>query len=403
MNVLYLTHRLPYLPNRGDRIRAYHMLREMTRFARVSVFSYVHDDQEEAYARQIEGAERVEVVRIHRTRSLLAAGRGLLSSGRPLTHCLLDAPGTRRRLAEMIARTTPDVVLAYCSGMARLVLEPPLGTFPFALDMVDVDSSKWARLGASSAAPKSWIYRREARTLGAFEATAATIADATIVVNGRERDELLQLAPAARAVVIENGIDVAAFRPPGPPSAAPTVIFCGVMDYYPNEEGVVWFAQRIWPLVTRVRPDARFLVVGSRPVAAVRALAQHDPTIEVTGTVPEVQPFLWRSALAVAPLRLAQGLQNKVLEAIAAGLPVVVTPQVAEGLPAQVTSSCTVGSSVEELAAGVLRFLEMSPQARAAQAGSARLEELMWPRRLSSLRETLERVAARAPVTVTTP
>jgi sugar transferase (PEP-CTERM/EpsH1 system associated) len=392
MNVLYLTHRLPYQPNRGDRIRAFYMLRAMGRFARVSLFSFVHDDEEAASVGSVE-AHRVAVSRVHRLPSMVRAGLGLVSR-RPLTHLLLDAPDARRHLASLVADARPDVVLAYCSSMARLALEPPLDGIPFVMDIVDVDSAKWARLSTSSAPPKSWIYAREANTLGAFEARAAARARQSLAVNDRERQELLRIAPGAHVQVVPNGIDWTSFRRPGQASRKPVVSFCGVMDYAPNEQGVLWFVRDVWPIVRRQRRDAEFMIVGARPTRAIRALAEADPSITVTGSVPAVQPLLWEAAVSVAPLALSQGLQNKVLEALAASLPVVITPQVADGLPDGVKAACPVSTSAEEFAAEVLRLLAMSPEQRTSLASAAALSQYGWEQSLAPLQAILEESAA---------
>ena len=152
MNVLFLTHRLPYAPNRGDRVRAYYLLREMARVATVSVFSLLHDDDEASRVGQVPFAHDVAGVRVTRLRNLIRGG-ARISSSRPLTHALLDAPDARDALTQLARATPPDVVVAYCSGMARFALEPPLDTLPFVLDMVDVDSAKWAELAVRARRP----------------------------------------------------------------------------------------------------------------------------------------------------------------------------------------------------------------------------------------------------------
>ena len=294
-------------------------------------------------------------------------------------------------LARLTDREPPDVVVAFCSGMARFALEATLSRYPLVLDMVDVDSAKWRQLGRQTRGPRGWIYRREAATLSAFEAVAAAHAQTTLVVNERERAELIALAPAVRVAVVENGIDVDAFAPKAEARNSATVVFCGVMDYQPNAEGVTWFAETIWPSVRAARPDARFVVVGAGASRALHALAERDRSIEVTGAVPSVQPYLWSAAVSVAPLRLARGLQNKVLEALAARLPVVMTSAVEGGLPREVTDACAVADEPTMFSREILRLLALDAPDRRRIAERAHLVTLSWPERLRPLADILRR------------
>ena len=392
MRILFLSHRLPYAPNRGDRIRAYHLLREMSRFAEVSLLSLVHDDEEMSHGTQVPFATEVRCCRVSRLRNL-ARGLARLPGPRPLTHSLLDASTVSRALGELIARRPPDLVLAFCSGMARFAFEPPLDGQPVVLDMVDVDSVKWDRLADISRGPFRWIYRREARTLRAFEAAAVARARVTFVVSDRERLALQAIAPQAQVVVVPAGVELEAYRSPDPPVDAATVIFCGVMNYEPNVRGVSWFAAEVWPRVRSVLPAARFLIVGSEPTRAVKQLASRDPSIDVVGRVPSVQPYLWKSAISVAPLHVALGVQTKVLEALAAGLPVVVTPAVLNGLPPVAQRRCLTASDPAAFAQGVIHLLQLSPDERRQRAGAASLDSLRWSEQLRDL-EGLLRAAS---------
>jgi glycosyltransferase involved in cell wall biosynthesis len=262
--------------------------------------------------------------------------------------------------------------------MARFALEPPLAGRPHVLDMVDVDSMKWKRLGAETSGPRGWVYRREAVTLRQFEARAVRSAHSTLVVSERERDDLLQIEAGAAIHVIPPGIELDAFAPPSKPVESAVVVFCGVMNYVPNEEGVRWFAEHIWPRIRAARADARFIIVGSDPTDAIRSLAARDSSIEVAGRVAEVQPYLWKSAVSVAPLRLSRGMQTKVLEAIAAGLPVVTVPAVFAGLPADVRAGCVTADQPADFADAVLRLLAATPDERRRHAAQARLDALQW-------------------------
>jgi len=389
MRVLFLTHRLPYAPNRGDRIRAYHLLREMTRWADVSLFSLVHDDEEEAESASVPLARPVVTARVPHVGNYVR-GAIRLATSRPLTHSLLDASDAKKKLAAMVAAEPPDVVLAYGSGMARFAMEPPLAGLPFVLDMVDVDSEKWRSLAGLAPPARRWVYAREARTLSAFERAASERARAALVVNERELQALQRIAPHANVQVVGIGIELEEFRPTRMPTRDPVVAFTGMMDYEPNVAAAMWFAGEIWPRVLAARPDARFLIVGAEPTRAVLALAGRDPSIEVTGRVDAVQPYLWRAALAVAPMLTARGLQNKVLESLAAGLPVVVTSAVHAGLPAGVEKGCAVADEPDAFAREVVALLAASPEERRARAAAAGVEHLGWGTQLAPVRGILD-------------
>jgi len=395
VRVLFLTHRLPYAPNRGDRLRAYHILHWLRDRASVELVSLVHDDDEAGHVDEVRAfVARVTALRVPSVRNHLRAFSTLVSA-RPLTHVLLDAPGIEATLREIVAARLPDVVFAFGSGMARLALASPLSDLPLILDLVDVDSRKWSDLAATARWPLSWVYRREARTLGAFEARAATTALATLVVNQREAEIARQLAPGAKVHVMANGVELDRLRPVDVPSAQARVVFCGVMNYAPNDQGVRWFINEVWPIVRNDRPDARLAIVGADPLQSLRALCARDHTIELTGRVPDVRPWLWDSAVGIAPLQVARGVQNKALEAIAAGLPIVITSAVSDGLPAAVAPACTIANGKQDFATAVLDLLALTAEKRRARAGSAELGELAWSKTLRPLEVFLRDAAER--------
>lgn len=393
MRVLVLAQRLPYAPNRGDRLRVYHSLREIAAHARLDVAALVHDDEEASHAGDLDGlAENVVTARIPRLRNVARAGTRLLG-GTPLTHLLLDSPSIGPALQALVGRIRPDVVLAFCSSMARFALVRPLSDIPCVVDMIDADSAKWAALARDSRIPLRWIYEREAKLLGAFEVVAMRKAFTTLVVNEKERAALGALGPGTRVQVVENGVALDAFRPPRPPVDSALVVFCGVMNYGPNEQGAVWLAREVWPLVRAARPNATLALIGSSPSAQVQRLASPTLGIGVTGAVADVQPYLWEAAVAAAPLQVARGVQNKVLEAVAAGLPCVVTPAVAEGLPREVMAACHVSADAKEFASALCDFLARTPVERRARASQADLASLHWSARLHPLMPILEAAA----------
>lgn len=398
MQILYLTHRLPYAPNRGDRIRSHHTLRLLAAAEhRVHVFSLVHDSAEEAEVPQL--AELAASVTVARVRSRLsAAPKALraLGTGTPLTHVLLDGGSAVSKLEALVERHPPDVVLAYCSGMAKFAMQAPLSGFPFVLDFVDIDSEKWRELG-SKLSPMSLLYRREARCLGVFEEAAADAARMTTVVTDRERDLLLRRAPGARITVVPNGVDLQSFkRPQGTvPAHEPTAIFAAVFSYGPNAEAAGWLVRDIWPLVRRAVPDARLILAGADPPPWLRRLGDLDASIEVTGSVPEMPPYLWRSRVAVAPIRVSRGVQNKVLEAVAAGLPAVVSTAVAGGLPAEIRPACREADAAAPFADAVAALLVLDDEGTQQMIDRADTRALSWPERLRPLLNLLENARRR--------
>ena len=395
MKVLFLTHRLPYAPNRGDRIRSYHTLRLLNRHHEVDLVSLTHDADEAAAAAGMNDlATSVQIARVPKLQNLARAAISLPGTV-PLTHTLLDAGGLRERLAEHVRRNPPNLVIAYCSGMARFALEPPLNRFPFLLDMVDVDSRKWSMLASRTSQPMRWVYQREARHLSRFEALAVARSRVTTVVNARERETLIEITGGSNVHVVPNGIDASTFKPAGPPETRPRVVFTGVMDYQPNEEGALWMAQHVWPIVRARRPDAQLVFVGANPTRALKRLPHVDPSIEVTGTVPDVRPYLWEAAVSVVPLATARGVQNKVLEAVAAGLPVVVTMVVREGFPSQLDPACLVANNPQAFAAAVLSLLDRTPAERQAMAQSVDLTSLDWTAQLSPFLQLIDAASSK--------
>jgi polysaccharide biosynthesis protein PslH len=395
MRVLFLTHRLPYAPDRGDRVRAYHLLRHLREYADVDLISLAHSRDEAARTADLSSlVTTARAVTVPRWWNLVR-GIAHLPGRTPLTHVLLDAPAVNGAITETSTEHPPDVIFAYCSGMARFALHPAIATIPLVFDMVDVDSLKWSALSERSRPPLRWVYAREARTLARFEGDIVTRAEATLITTSRERDALAEFAPVDRVTVVENGVDVATLRPSEPPAATADVVFCGVMDYQPNVEAVLWMAEQVWPLVRRRYPTARFKIVGSSPTPRVAALAAPERGILVTGYVPDVRPELWSSALSVAPLQVSRGIQNKVLEAAAAGLPVVTTSHVAGGLPAAVVPACIVEDAPDEFAAAICNLLALEPAGRRSIANRAELWTLTWPERLRPVRALLESIVSR--------
>jgi glycosyltransferase involved in cell wall biosynthesis len=265
------------------------------------------------------------------------------------------------------------------------------------LDLVDVDSAKWDDLATASRGPMRWIYAREALLLRRFEIEASRAASATVVVSEKEAAALRTLDSNLRPVVVPNGVDADGYRNPGAASTSHGVVFTGVFNYRPNLDGARWLIDDVWPLVRRQVPDARLSLVGSGPGRGLRDKAARAGVV-VTGSVPDVRPYLWASAVAVAPLHTARGVQNKVLEGVAAGLPAVVTPAVYDGLPAEARLACRMASSTGAFADAIVGLL-VSREERARVVEAAAVDSLSWERCLAPLDALLHgAVGPRMPV-----
>jgi sugar transferase (PEP-CTERM/EpsH1 system associated) len=330
VKVVFLCHRVPWPPDRGDRITTWHFLQHLlARGAEVRLGCFAEEDRDQEGVAFLRGrCSEVCAPRLSRPLRRLLCLRGLLT-GEALT-----LPFFRHRVLQAAVggwlADRPDLVYVYSSSMAQYVLgrRGPRKVMQFA----ELDSDKWLQYAAQRGPFGRWIYGREGRRLLAFEDAVARDFDLSLVVSEVEKRLFMARIPGVEPVVLPNGVDVAHFTSRGDAGRQPcTLIFTGVMDYEPNVDGVRWFAEHCWPVLRQRFQGARLLIVGSRPVPAVRALAE-QPGIEVTGRVPETPPWFDRAVVAIAPLRLARGVQNKVLEALSMALPVVATPEAAQGL-----------------------------------------------------------------------
>jgi sugar transferase (PEP-CTERM/EpsH1 system associated) len=390
MRVLYLTHRLPYAPNHPDRIRPYHVLRHLSRRHTVDLVSIVADDREASRAFELrdlaDSVTTARVGRLQRAARMIAA----LAGSRPLTPLLVGDADVSRLMGSCLERVRPDVVLAHGPAVAPIALDPSVADLPLILDMAEVGSERWARLGLVGRVEKQWLYRRKASSLRGVERAAARAAHATLVDGEAERQVLADMGIDSRVLVVPSGVDRRQYRSPLAPVDEPRVVFCGAANNDLNEAAAVWLARDIWPRVRDSRPEASLRLVGTPDTWRVVELARRDHSIEIAASVADVRPFLWRSAVAVAPLAIAWGSHHRVLEATAAGLPSVVTGAVLESLPPEVSPACVRADDVDAFAYQIRRLLSMSGCERNAVARRARLDALDWERRLAALESILE-------------
>jgi len=376
-DILFLAHRVPYPPNRGDKMRSFHMLRHLAGEARIHLGAFADDDADLAYAEALRPL--VATLHIQKRGPRLPLMLGGLARALPLSVAAFASADMQRFVDRTLASRRINAILAFSSQMAQFVPEAP--GCRFVMDFVDMDSAKFAAYAAQHGGPKRWLHAREAALLQAFEIETARRADLSLFVSEAEAALFRGAAPGADVAALSNGIDLAFYDPATPRAlaagpktdSAPLIVFTGQMDYPPNVEAVTLFARETLPRIHRAVPDARFVIVGRTPTAAVRALARDG--VVVTGAVDDVRGWLAAADVVVAPLRLARGIQNKVLEAMAMAKPVVASPAAFEGIAARAGEELIVVDGVEAEAAAVIALLGDPARARAIGAAArARVE-----------------------------
>ncbi|MFK7741300.1 MAG: TIGR03087 family PEP-CTERM/XrtA system glycosyltransferase [Planctomycetota bacterium] len=360
--VLFLCQRVPWPPDRGDRITTWHFLQHLlARGAEVSVGCFQEEDRDAAAVEFLkERCHEVVAPRISRGKAKLLSLRGLLT-GEPLTLPFFRSGALRRAVAEW-TKQPPDLIYVYSSSMAQYALDVPAKAK--VMQFAELDSDKWRQYSLVSGTLGRWIYGREAKRLLAFEDRVARTFSRSFVVSDVEKELFEQLIPGVTPDVLPNGVDIAHFEAKPDAQRHPhTAVFTGVMDYEPNVDGICWFAESCWPRVRQRFPDARLLIVGSKPIQKVQQL-DGSSGITVTGRVETTPPYFDKSSVAIAPLRLARGVQNKVLEALSMALPVVASPQASQGLGDVPANSVCVADGEAATTEGVCKWFEAPEQAR---------------------------------------
>jgi sugar transferase (PEP-CTERM/EpsH1 system associated) len=392
LKILYICHRVPYPPDKGEKIRAFHQLKALAGRHEVDLFTLTDPAADAAeYAPLKAWCHRIVVSRLSPKAARLRSLPYLLTRT-PLTLPCFYSPELQEEIRQAVLARGYDRVFVYCSAMAQYISQ--VDRIPVFTDLVDVDSDKWAQYAASTLFPASLVYRREAKCLRQYERELCKRSVGIIVATEREASLVREIASDANVHAIPNGVDGEFFRPSGEPpgSGAPAIVFTGDMRYLPNVEAVKFFVSRVFPLVRRDVADARFWIVGRDPAPAVRRLAT-VPGVEVTGFVPDVRKYLAGARVAVAPFSIAAGIQNKVLEALAYELPVVATRKVLQGLAGAVADIVHTGDSPEELAGSVVQLLKDPLLARQiGREGRRRvLAEYSWDRSGALLLDLIER------------
>lgn len=390
--ILFLAHRVPFPPDRGDKIRSHHVLKALAELGPVHVGCFAETAADRA--------AETDLARIAaswcmpaRSKPLPLAGIEAILRREPVSLAAFRHSKLSEWVEATIARYDIGSIYVFSGQMGQYV--PPGWTGRFLVDLVDVDSAKFEAYAREKSVPASWIDAREARLLAREEARLAAIADKTFLVSEAEAELLQSRLPPdtpAQVVALGNGIDTEAFEPsrikphPELASRGPHFVFTGQMDYKPNVDAAMRAIERIMPLVRREHPEAQFHVVGRAPV---RELVARDGMngARVWGEVPDVRPFLAAGTVVLAPLAIARGVQNKVLEAMAMARPTLVTSPVATGLPGAEGKHFAVADSDAALADRALRLLADPREADTMGKAARKLmvDTLSWQAALALL------------------
>jgi hypothetical protein len=393
MKVLYVCHRFPFPPKRGGKIRPFNMIRHLAASHEVHVASIARSADE---AREGEGLaahcahyDIGQVSNPVQTLRMLAR----LPTATPSSMGYFHSPHLARRIEALLAGERFDLIFVHCSSVAPYV-EHVRGTAKI-LDFGDMDSQKWLEYARYKPFPLSLGYRLEGAKMERAEKRLARHFDLCTVTTRAEWQTLEGYGTGVASDWFPNGVDSDYFAPTGEGYDADTITFVGRMDYYPNQECMFDFCARTLPLLQARRPALKLVIVGADPSPRVQRLARL-PGVTVTGSVPDVRPYLTRSALMVAPLNIARGTQNKILEAMAMGVPVVTSRVAAGGVDAADPEHFLAAASPAEYAAAILRILDdPGERQRLSRAGRARmLSHHAWDKSMQRMDGIIERCLA---------
>jgi len=391
---LFLAHRVPFPPDRGDKIRSHNVLRALAALGPVHVGTF---DDGSGYGDQfLSGIAASHHLVPRRKHDMLAAAEAMAKGG-PVSLSAFANEGLRQWVKQVLHYRPIDAIYVFSGQMAQYV---PVH-FPgrTVLDLCDVDSAKFEAYGEAGHGPKAWVHAREARLLAAAEERFARMADTTLLISENEANLFRTRVSSMNHIdlrVMRNGIDAQFFAPdvcPPQPTLygpGPNIVFTGQMDYAPNVSAVERMVQRILPGIRDVRPGAEFHIVGRAPTPAVKALGKHAG-VTAWGEVADVRPYLAEADIVAAPLTIARGIQNKVLEAMAMARPVLVSPEAATGIEAEDGKHFAVAEGDRMMIGRALALIDDPDKARAMGAAAREfvLNEQSWPAMLAGLPQLL--------------
>lgn len=393
--LLMLVHRIPYPPNKGDKIRSFNLMKALSEHYAIHLGCFIDDPYDKQYRdKLLQWCASVCCIDLIKWQAKLRGLSGFLSNS-AITLPYYFNPAMAGWVNKQMQQHDINHVLVYSSSMAQYVDHEQYQSLRRVIDFVDIDSDKWRQYAEKSTGIKRWFYQREARLLQQYEMQICQHFNSSLFVSDDEAKAFRSLLPQqqhSRVHSVLNGVDTEYFSPEVPPASAEKplpphyIVFTGAMDYWANVDAVCWFCQHVWPRLKQQHPDLHFLIVGGNPGQDVKALAQ-QPGVIISGRVQDVRPYISAARFAVAPMLIARGIQNKVLEAMAMDKTVVCTSMAMEGINAPHGQGALIADGVEAFAQACLQALRAAPAA--AQNRRWIMQHFTWQQTLAPLRRVI--------------
>ncbi len=388
--ILYLTHRIPYPPNKGDKIRSYHLLKHLSLNYKVHLGTFIDVDEDWQYVDHVkESCSETCFIQLDPKYARLSCLTGF-ATNQPLTLPYYRNVQLQEWVDKLLEKKNIHKVVVFSAAMSQYVRQAQ--SLHRIIDFVDIDSDKWRQYSSTKSWPMSWVYRRESRLLQKYEKLITQEFDRATFVSKKEAGLFKNMFPEVfdKVDYFNNGVDVNYFSPLhdsiNPYSKKGHVlVFTGAMDYWANVDAVEWFARTIFPAIRTKLPGLKFFIVGSNPTKHVLALST-IPGVEVTGSVADIRPYLKYASLAIMPLRIARGIQNKVLEAMAMEKTVVASPQAMEGICAKIGQEIYIANNETEYIDLIVKLIAEDTEGATAIGKAARvriLSDYSWQKSLT--------------------
>ena len=371
MKILFLAHRLPFPPNKGDKIRSYNQLKFLAKYGTLYLGTLIDDPRDREFQNELQQiCDEIYIAPImSKTRRPLSTLAHLKKL--PASVCYFYDKKLQTWVDSILSEKNIDVIFCFSSTMAEYLFRSKVwenlqtsGTKTL-MDYCDVDSQKWLDYALIKRWPLSWFFAKEGHLLLKYEQRIADTFDSCFLASSREKNLFEKKHSATNVVVLENGVDLDFFsnqkQSINEASPQPVIIFTGVMDYDVNIDGVFWFVENIWPAICKKIPEIKFYIVGSNPTPQIQSLARHD-NIVVTGYINDIRTYYKMATACIAPLRIARGIQNKVLEALAMSKAVVCTQNAFEGINAEAGKDLLVVDDPDEFANAVITLCKQPDQ-----------------------------------------